>query len=307
MSSESHHTVAVTGINGFVGKHLTRELADNHIRVIGIGQEPELNDEIAELVDQYYCADLTNEWPVKSKLDAIIHLAGLAAVGPSFDRPQDYINLNSAMVTNMAEYYLRSGVVKPRFVVVSSGAIYSADQPMALAEDSKLGLDSPYAVSKVLVENMCGYYRKRGLDTVVARPFNHIGPGQLGGFLVPDVISKLGGSDTSIDVGNISTRRDYTDVRDVVRAYRLLATTEHLGHTTYNVCTGKSVLGEDIVKALKVLMNKDGVAIEVDESLVRPNDPLDIYGSSERLREDTGWGPKISLNQTLKDCVDAAL
>lgn len=303
MSRESHHTVAVTGVNGFVGKHLARELAGNDIEVVGIGQEDHVHDEIADVVERYHKANLAEVWPIKGKIDAVIHLAGLAAVGPSFERPQDYINLNSAIVTEMAEYYLRSGSISPRFVVVSSGAIYSPDQDMPLTEDSATGVNSPYVVSKLLVELQCAYYRTRGLDFVVARPFNHIGPGQLGGFLVPDMIDQLREAGDEIMVGNISTRRDYTDVRDVVSAYRELATATSLDHDTYNVCSGVSVAGKDIVDALKKIIGKSDVNVVVDESRVRPNDPANIVGDSSRLQADTGWATTIPLQQTLEDCV----
>ncbi|MBP9738589.1 NAD-dependent epimerase/dehydratase family protein [Candidatus Saccharibacteria bacterium] len=304
MTKETQKRIVVTGINGFVGKHLTRELLANDVEVIGIGQEKSAHDEIADDLDSYYSADLTKEWPVHGRIDGVIHLAGLAAVGRSFDYPQDYINLNSAMVTQMAEYYLRTENHSPRFVVVSSGAIYSPDQPMPLTEDSKLGITSPYAVSKILVENQCEYYREVGLDCVVVRPFNHTGPGQLGGFLIPDVIAQLQTGD-EVHVGNIETKRDYTDVRDIARAYRMLALAPRLAHSTYNACSGVSTQGSEIVEKLKVLTGKPDAQVVVDESKVRPTDPADIYGSSARLREDTGWKPEISLDQTLSDCINS--
>lgn len=303
MSELNHYTIAITGVNGFVGKHLARELAGHGISVIGIGQEDKVHNNISNLVEKYHQADLAKEWPLKSEVDTIIHLAGLAAVDPSFDRPQDYIDLNSAMITQMAEYYLRSGAVSPRFVVVSSGAIYSPDQDMPLTEDSETGVTSPYVVSKLLVENQCAYYRSRGLDYVVMRPFNHIGPGQMGGFLVPDMIEQLREAEDEILVGNIKTRRDYTDVRDVVAAYRMAATAPSLSHNTYNVSSGKSVSGSDIIDALKKLMGKEPVEVSVDEERIRPNDPKDIVGDSSRLHADTGWTPRIPLQQTLEDCV----
>ncbi len=305
MSRESHHTVAVTGVNGFVGKHLARELAGNDISVVGIGQEDRVHDDIAGDVDRYHQANLTEAWPIKGKVDAVIHLAGLAAVRPSFDRPQEYINTNSAMIVQMAQYYIRSGAPSPRFIVVSSGAVYSPDQDMPLTEDADLGLSSPYVVSKLLVENLCASYRglNHGLDFVVARPFNHIGPGQGGDFLVPDVIGQLREGLDEIMVGNIETRRDYTDVRDVVAAYRELATAIDLKHRTYNVCSGRSVAGKDIIDALKKIMGKESAQVKVDKNRVRPTDPADVVGDSSRLQADTGWEPTIPLQQTLEDCV----
>ncbi len=301
----SEKRMAITGINGFVGKHLTRELVDNNIEVVGIGREDSVDPEIAELLNEYIHQDIAEGWPdIQPPVDAVINLAGLAAVGPSFDHPQDYININSAIVTNMCEYYLKQDK-KPRIISVISGAIYSPDQPMPLTEDSEIALNSPYAVSKVLNEKQLAYYRGRGLGCIAVRPFNHIGPGQLPGFLVPDLIEKLKNTNDVdfIEVGNLKTRRDYTDVRDVAKAYRLLAAADNLPHDTYNVCSGKSHSGEEILEKIKEQMGKEGILAKVDRSKIRPNDPMDIYGSADRLTQDTGWNPSISLDETISDAL----
>lgn len=295
--------ILITGVNGFVGKHLVREISRNSISVIGVGRESSADPEISELLHEYVNVDLTKEWPKTDEVSAVIHLAGLASVGPSFENPQDYLNMNSAMVTNMCEYYLTQRN-KPRIIVVSSGAIYDPSQNMPLTEDSEIGFYSPYAVSKFLVEKQCAYYRNRGLDCVVVRPFNHIGPGQSEGFLVPDVVNQLKVGEV-ITVGNISTKRDYTDVRDIVRAYRLLATTPQLNHGVYNACSGTSTSGEEIVNLIKDVLKKPSAEVIVEQSRVRPTDPVDIYGDASRLSGDTGWIPEIKLEQTLIDIVSS--
>lgn len=300
-------TIVVTGINGFVGKHLTRELVKAGHAVIGIGREETVDPEIASVLKDYMYQDIAESWPeIDMPVDAVINLAGMAAVGPSFDQPQRYIDINGAIVTNIGEYYLKKEA-KPRIILVSSGAIYSPDQPMPLTEGSKLGLSSPYAVSKALNESQAEYYRGRGLDIVGARPFNHIGPGQLGGFLVPDLIDKLKNMDGSkvIHVGNLKTKRDYTDVRDVARAYCLLATSPHLHHTLYNICSEQSHSGEEILSLLQDITGTKDIRIEVDDSKIRPNDPPDIFGSATKLSQDTDWKPVISLEETLKDALAA--
>lgn len=297
--------IIITGINGFVGRHLVRELKQKNISVIGIGREEEPDKEIAAHLDSYYFQDIAKVWPeIKAQPDAIINLAGLAAVGPSFDHPQDYININSAIVTNMCEYYLRQEK-KPRIVSIISGAIYSPDQPMPLTEESDISLNSPYSISKVLNEKQLAYYRLRELDCIAVRPFNHIGPGQLDGFLIPDLIKKIQKSkDDIIEVGNLKTKRDYTDVRDVAKAYRLLATTKKLSYNTYNVCSGKSYSGEEILEKLKKQMNRNTIKTVIDQSKIRPNDPADIYGSAEKLKNDTRWKPTLSLDETIKDIIE---
>ncbi len=293
--------IAVTGINGFVGKHLARELSSNGIEVIGIGMDGQASSEISRCVDHYFMADLSMSWPDIGDVDAVVHLAGLAAVGPSFTNPQKYISVNSSMFTLMAEYYL-GRPTRPRLVVVSSGAIYGSLQPMPLKEQSDLGYSSPYAISKVLVENQCKYYINRGLDCIVVRPFNHIGPGQGSGFLVPDLIDQLRQSN-SVTVGDLSTKRDYTDVRDIARAYRLLATTQNLTQSVYNACSGHSTSGKEILELIQNAMKKESADVIIDTTKIRPNDPNEIYGSADALHNDTGWTPSVSLKDTICDIV----
>lgn len=298
--------IAVTGINGFVGKHLTRELHSNGHEVIGISMEGTPHPEIADTLLEYASCNLAEAWPeLTHQPDSIIHLAGLAAVGPSFDQPQTYINLNSAMVTNMCQHYLEESDASPRFVIISSGAIYNPNQQMPLTEESELSYTSPYSVSKILVEHQAAYYRSRGMDCVVMRPFNHVGPGQLPGFLVPDLIEKLRArTDESvpISVGNLSTKRDYTDVRDVVKAYCLVATKDsNLDHTVYNVCSGTSRSGEEMLGHIANAMGIDTPKTAVDTSLVRPNDTPDIYGDTSHLSNEFGWKPTFAIEQTIKD------
>jgi GDP-4-dehydro-6-deoxy-D-mannose reductase len=299
--------IAVSGINGFVGHHLAKELSDNNISVIGIGHDHDLSPALEGIVDEYYSADLINNWPEVANVNAVIHLAGLAAVGPSFDDPQRYINGNSSMVTHLCEYYVKQ-TSKPRVIIVSSGAIYDSNQPMPITEDSKMGYTSPYAVSKVLTENQAAYYRNRGLDCIVARPFNHIGPGQDEGFILPDFYSRLSSlseNEKVISVGNIETRRDYTDVRDIVRAYGKLALTSTLQHATYNICSGKSLSGADILNGLKNAMNLTDIGFEIDQSLVRPTDIAEIVGDSSRLQNELNWKPEHDIQQTIVDFVNS--
>lgn len=291
-------TVAVTGINGFVGRHLAKELSDLGYEVTGVGRENK-----CDFVDRYYQADLANTWPDEvTDVDAIIHLAGLAAVGPSYDDPQTYINLNSAMLTHLCEHFLKQDK-RPRIIAVSSGAIYDPNQSMPIKEDSAIGYTSPYAISKVLNENQCKYYRNRGLDCIVVRPFNHIGPGQMLGFIVPDLFEKIKNAPPNgvVSVGNLETRRDYTDVRDIVRAYAKLALAEKLDNTLYNVCSGKSYSGKDIFTLIKKELGREDVSYQTDPSLIRPTDIPEIVGDSSRLQHELEWRPTITIEQTIAD------
>lgn len=304
-------TILITGINGFVGKHLAHELVGQGHGVIGAGLDQQLHPELSGLIKTYVACDLTQQEAVEKlpllQLDAVISLAGLAAVGKSFDNPELYKKVNVAVLHTICEALLRQKA-NPRVIAVSTGAVYDPAQPMPLVETSKLVTQgSPYAESKILMEEAAKSARDKGLDCVVVRPFNHIGPGQEPGFLVPDLYAKIKNAmetDSPVHVGNLKTKRDYTDVRDVVKAYASLALAERLQYDIYNVCSQKSVSGDEVLTTmLKAISNANGVKIEQDQSLIRPNDPLDLYGSHDRLTHDTGWQPQFAFDQTIQDFV----
>ncbi len=254
-----------------------------------------------------HIADLRKEWPEGLIGDAVVHLAGLAAVGPSFEQPQKYIEANSAMVTQVCEAHLGANAFSTRILGVSTGGVYrspSTNEP--LREDAEVTASSPYVVSKLLVERQFEYYRQRGLSTLMARPFNHIGPGQRLGFIVPDLVASLAvpSSRARLTVGNLSTRRDYTDVRDVARAYVLMVGSE-APNLVYNVASGRSFSGRDILNAICRSLGRSMPELVVDEERLRPTDAHDIKGDAGRLRRDFGWSPTIPLEGSIADYLKA--
>lgn len=305
-------TVIITGINGFVGEHLARHTKEQGLTVIGIGREETLGGKVAELVDGYQSCDLLNKDAVSQLdlvgADAIIHLAGLAAVGDSFNRPELYIEGNAAMTDNILSAAREQGF-SGRVVVVSTGAVYNSDQPSPFSESAEIGGSSPYATGKIKAEHVAHNYNNKGMSVIVARPFNHIGPGQEGGFLVPDMYAQLIAAQeaglTAINTGDLSTRRDYTDVRDIVRAYLLLALAETLEYDTYNVASGVSRSGEEILAAIQKAAGVETITHETDPSRLRPNDPKDITGDASRLKTELSWSPEIPLETTITDFVAA--
>jgi GDP-4-dehydro-6-deoxy-D-mannose reductase len=302
--------IIISGVNGFVGEHLARHVKEQGYSVHGLGREPHANNKVSDLLNNYTQCDLMNSSSLTTvnfrTTKAIIHLAGLAAVGESFNKPLEYFTYNGAMTHNLLSKALEQGF-DGRAVVVSTGALYNPSQEMPLVESSELSQGSPYAVGKILEENIARYYKTRRLDTVIARPFNHIGPGQQQGFLVPDLYKQI--LDTketginTISIGNLSTERDYTDVRDIVKAYLLLATAESLKYDTYNIASGGSCSGQEILNTLLSVTDTHDIQLIVDESKIRPNDASIIVGNSARLREELGWAPHISLETTIKDFV----
>ncbi|TXG77491.1 NAD-dependent epimerase/dehydratase family protein [Patescibacteria group bacterium] len=307
-------TILVAGVNGFVGHHLARELKSAGHRVIGTGMDDKPSRDISDALHEYVMCDLTVAEQVKrlplKQIDAVINLAGLASVGDSFKpgAAERYTHINVAVHTTIAEQLLKLGRADVRVIAISTGAVYDNSQPMPIPENGALIAQqgSPYAHSKIAMENALTPLRDSGLDVVIARPFNHIGPGQLPGFLVPDLITQLRatGTDKAIRVGRLDTKRDYTDVRDVARAYRLLAEAEHLTSEVYNICSGASHSGEEILSTLTNVMGLGELEVETNPDLIRPNDPADIRGDNTLLVRDTGWQPSIEFTQTLRDCVN---
>lgn len=300
--------VMVTGANGFVGHHLVKELSENGIKVVGVGGHIGSSKKPA-YIDEYVVLDLNDASAVDkldfTDIDGVIHLAGLAAVGPSFDEPLKYVNVNVGIEINLLETALKQDA-KPRFLIISSGSLYDPKAPLPLTEKSDVIPSSPYAVSKIGQEQMALHYGLRGFECIIARPFNHIGPGQNPGFLVPDVAQQViaceKGEQSEILVGNLDAQRDYTDVRDIARAYRLLLEKGKAGET-YNICSGKAVSGHDMVAGLLKAAGSNA-PLKEDPAKMRPSDTPVIYGDSSKLTDATGWKPQIDLETTLKDVIE---
>lgn len=302
--------ILVTGVTGFVGPHLVAALIEAGYEVIGTGREAAPDEGITSSLKQYIQCELTDAQAVQAlpleQVSGVINLAGLAAVGPSFDNPGLYMDVNTGVLKNLVTT-VRAKKADPRIIAVSSGAVYRAGQPMPLSEESAVDPDSsPYAKSKLAMEELASEYLQQGLDVTVVRPFNHIGPGQLDGFLLPDLYKKVTEAhdrDEQLLVGNLTTKRDYTDVRDVARAYVSLLLPETLIQNTFNVSSGRSVSGEEILALLLEVLGYGEMSVKVDQNLFRPSDAPDLYGDASRLMEQTGWQPTIPLRQTITDYV----
>lgn len=281
----------VTGASGFVGTHAVVTLRTQGYDVIGVSA-----------LDH----DLAGRWPDLGPVDAILHLAGLATVGPSFEDPQRYIDITSSMMTNLGEAVLADprGPAHARVIVVSSAALYGSSD-RRLTEDSPISLPSPYAVAKSVLENQAQYYRNRGLDILIVRPFNHIGPDQAPGFIVPDLVAKLLtlSPRARLETGNLDSSRDYTDVRDVVRAYQLLMELPNPGHLVYNIASGRSRTGWELLEALRSELEMEMPL--VDSAVGRKLDPSHLIGDATRLRKETGWEPLIPFEQSIREFVDS--
>jgi GDP-4-dehydro-6-deoxy-D-mannose reductase len=296
--------VLITGASGFAGGHLVaacRDAGDDVFALARSGGAPA--GVSADLLDP----DATRAAVAAAAPDVVYHLAALAHVGRSWDDPGTTLAHNQAMSLNVLEA-VRAEAAAAVVVAVSSGEVYGPPASLPVDEGALLRPQNPYAVSKAAGDLLAGFYADaHGLRVVRPRAFNHAGPGQPALYALASfarqVAAGLENRDDPIRVatGNPDARRDFTDVRDVVRAYRLLAEAGASG--AINVCSGRSVSARELIAALARVT---GAEIEhtVDQKLVRAHEVMEIRGSAARLQAVTGWQPEIPLETTLADTVD---
>lgn len=293
--------VLITGGSGFVGRHLDAHLRQRGDEVVswGLGDGRDAVDARVDLLDQAVVRshDL-------SGLDAVIHLAGLAQVSASFADPAAFICHNSTMQINLFEALMHQDV-RPRVLLVSTGAVYGSSSTK-INEQTAVDPTSPYSISKLTQELLGAYYIKRGFEVIIARPFNHVGPGQQRGFLVADIASQIAEAERQgggqVVVGDLTSRRDWTDVRDIVAAYGGLIRDGRSGEI-YNVCSGVSRSGEEILTELLTMTTAD-IEVSRTAALTRPTDASIVTASNEKLRGETGWSPTLALRSTLNDTLN---
>lgn len=306
--------ILITGISGFVGSHLLRYLktqgSDTFFGTFINDPEKDfiaLNKDISLIK-----IDLT-DFSAVSKLierirpDQIFSLASLASPAESFKNPAEILINNSLIVLNLLEAVKEHNLVNTRILLVSSAEVYGmVGKP--INEESVFRPSSPYAVSKV-TQDVLGieYFLSFGLKIVRVRPFNHIGPGQSPRFAVASFAKRIAEIEKYKDgnllkVGNLSSSRDFTDVRDIVRAY-FLALKKGKDGDVYNLGSGKSYKIGDILESL-VALSAHKIVVRKDPSLFRPVDEKNLVCDASKFYYQTGWKPVINIKQTLKDTLD---
>jgi len=238
--------------------------------------------------------------------DVVYHLAALASVSRSWDDPGRPVAENPAATVNLLEA-VRGEAPEARVLCAGTGEVYGPPERLPVTEDAPLRPQSPYAVSKAASELVAGLYTDaHGMPVVRTRAFNHAGPGQSAVYAVASFARQVaagiasGAEPIRVVTGNPRSARDFTDVRCVVRAYRMLAL--EAGPGVYNVCSGRAVSVAEIVEALGHVAGRS-IEHVVDESLVRRHDVAEVRGDHARLTAAVGWEPEVPLEQTLADTV----
>jgi len=290
----------VTGGMGFVGRHLV-----DHLRAAG--------DDVTVVDHQGPCpVDILDGAAVRAAIadarpDAVYHLAGWADVGASWTDPAGVLRSNAEGTLHVLEAARTAGV--HRVLSVASADVYGmvTEADLPLTEASPVRPTSPYAASKVAADALAhqaflGY----GLGVIRVRPFNHLGPGQSENFVAPALAARIARAERDsrdeIPVGNLTPRRDVTDVRDVVRAYRLLVERGTPGEV-YNVCSGRDLAIQELADKLVGLARRP-ISLTSDPSLERPIDLPVLRGDATKLQNATGWAPEIPIEQTLVDLLE---
>jgi GDP-4-dehydro-6-deoxy-D-mannose reductase len=306
--------VLVTGISGFAGKHLAKALLDaSSLELHGLSRSAvpaAAGPALANRVTLHSCdlaqAEVIQEVIASIVPDHVYHLAGFAHAGQSFTGAAAAWAANLNGTLNLLNA-LAAAAPHARMLFVGSGLIYGEPEVPGtrLSESSVLRPTSPYAASKAAADLACFQMtRSPGLDIVRARPFNHVGPGQTPDYAIAHFAKQIaeieaGKRPPVLETGSLEAQRDLLDVRDMVSAYRILMEKGRSGEA-YNIGSGSAVSMQFVVDSLCSLAS---VSVEVrrKESLLRPNDAPIVVSDASKIRQETGWQPTFTLEQTLAD------
>ena len=311
--------VLITGITGFVGSHLADFLLTKEdVEVYGIKRWRSRTENIEHLEGNIILkeCDLRDASAVREIIDGIrpdriFHLAGQSFVPASWHAPEETISTNIKMELNIFEAVRQVGV-NPWIQIAGSseeyGMVYENELPVK--ETNPLRPLSPYAVSKV-TQDLLGYqyFMSYGLNIVRTRGFNHTGPRRPSVFVCSDFARQIVEIEKdlhgpTIYVGNLEAKRDFTDVRDIIRGY-WLALEKGIPGEVYNICSGKSYkIGEILDMLLGMTSNHTKIKVKKDPAKMRPSDVPVLVGDSTKFRKQTGWKPEIPFEKTLKNIMD---
>lgn len=310
MALQKDSSLLITGALGFVGSHLLEYLLGRGYTNITVTdrQKREVPDGVTLHVLDLTDAVATMECFEKCQPEFVINLASVASVGDSFEKAESMLQINTALMLSVLEA-MRRVTPNARLLQISSAAVYGhVSEEVAAHQDESTPLNpiNPYAVSKLTQEFLSGaYQRSYGLDVVYVRPFNHIGERQTTAFAIPSfahqIIEIERGNASEIEVGNLGAIRDFSDVKDIVRAYELLLDKGATGEV-YNIGSGE---GHSIKEMLSLLIDESIAEIRVTEHADRMR-PLDIpvsIADNEKIMA-LGWYPEHKIQDTVKRIVD---
>lgn len=300
--------VLIFGAGGFVGSYLCKEFLNNGYKVSGTdkGEGSALPSEV-----DFYKTDLMQADEVEKLIgqiqpDIIVNLAAISSVGASWNMPQTTMAINVIGALNIMEA-ARKSEQKPKILFVGSSEEYVISEN-PLDENTQLNANNPYGISKVTQEQFAKLYREQyGLKIYCVRPFNHTGIGQRDSFVLPSFCKQVAeidksGKDGKIQVGNLKVKRDFSHVKDVVRAYRMIVESDNCNQI-YNVGSGNAYSLENMLTYIIGLSNQH-IEIEVDQNRIRPTDQPVICCDRSLIGKELGWKPQYDVYDALKEMFD---
>ena len=309
-------TALVTGVCGFVGQYLAAHLLECGEQVFGTYLDLEDRARMGALSKHVGLlqGDVRNPRKMgvvlrRTQPDAVYHLAAVSSVGLSLSRPVATMDVNVSGTMGLLEAIKRESPLTP-VLFASSAEVYGRVRPsqVPIRETQAPAPRNPYAASKLAAEEVCHYYERTfGLKVVVARSFNHTGPGQQTGFVIPDFASQVAkieqsGGRGTLRVGNLEARRDLSDVRDIVRGYRMLLRKGKPGEV-YHLGCGRAYRVGDLLQYLLELSSHP-IHVEKDAHRMRPSDIPVLVGSLTKTRRATGWRAVVPMERTLSDTLE---
>lgn len=310
--------VLITGLTGFAGSYLAEYLvAKKKYEVWGTYLFDDSLANVVRIKDKIDLikTDLSKEKNVFKLIkdtspSLIFHLAALTVPGKSFSIPTETLLNNISLQIHLLEAVRQQDLLNTKILVVSSADIYGLvdSKDLPIDEETKLMPTSPYAVSKI-TQDFLGltYFLSYKLKIIRVRPFNHIGPRQSPQFVVSSFAKQIaeierGKREPILKVGNLEAKRDFTNVKDMVRAYATVMEKGKIG-SVYNIGSGTSYKISDILNKL-VFMSSSKIKIEKSKTLFRPTDNPELLCNASKFTKLTGWKPEISIDKTLKDTLD---
>lgn len=299
----------ITGLNGFVGKYLSKYLLERGYTVYGTVIEDDVNIDNIKI----FRMDLLNKKEVEETIksinpDHIYHLAGQSSVALSWKNPTLTIDVNVNGTINLLDA-VRENNIDTKVLIIGSSDEYGVIRPekCPIKEEHMLNPASPYAISKMTQEQIAKLYiNSYKMNLIMVRAFNHIGPMQSKNFVVSDFASKIAeiekGAEPVIRVGNLEAYRDFTDVRDIVRGYAMLMENGKCGET-YNIGSGNPYKIQDILEILLSLSNTK-IMVEIDPDKLRPSDVPIIQCDNSKIKSHVNWEIQYDIKNTLKDTLD---
>lgn len=289
--------ILITGINGFVGKHVSAECLNRGYEVVGLGRDKKCHTKITH----YYSGSVLDKQLVQKAMkdvDAVIHLAALTSHADIIDNKFATLELNLLGTKNVLDTFRASKTAK-KFFYASTGKVYGKITQLPLSEEHPTSPLNILGKSKLITEKLIDFYSNNEKEFIIFRIFNVYGPGQKDNFLIPTILEQIKKKKKEIVLGDIAANRDYVYIDDVVNAFILaLEKQEKVGISIYNICTGVGTSAASIVSLFNKLLGKN-IAIKTRKSLMRHDEMNEEYGSYALCEKELRWKPKVTLAKGL--------